>query len=196
MSKQPGIFLIGIIRAALVMTSVIVIYSALFGILNNKELNNTGIASSQVSASDPSFIQEKLKQLGFYSGEITGINDTETSEAVRRYQLYLGFDGSGIADEKVMEVLTGQPNIGYSEYDVYLLAQLIQAEAGKGSWFDMVMVGAEAVRRLDNSAYPDTLAGIIFEHSAYASAMNGSIWNEPSDKAIRAARDAMRGMLN
>lgn len=196
MSKQPGIFLIGLLQAALVMTSVIIIYSAIFGILNNNELNHAGIASAPVSASDPSFIQEKLKKLGFYDGEITGINDTATSEAVRRYQLYLGFDGSGIADEKVIQALTGQPEDGYSEYDIVLLAQLIQAEAGKGSWFDMVMVGAEAVRRLGSAAYPDTLAGIIFEHGSYASAGNGSIWNEPSGKAIRAARDAMRGMLN
>lgn len=196
MSKQPGIFFINLIRAALVMTSVIIIYSAVFGILNNKKLNSTGIASAPVSAADPSFIQEKLKLLGFYDGEITGIYDTATSEAVRRYQLYSGFDGSGITDEKVIEALTVRPDGGYSEYDIYLLAQLIQAEAGKGSWFDMVTVGAEAVRRLGSAAYPDTLAGIIFEHGAYASAMNGSIRNKPSDKAIRAARDAMRGMLN
>lgn len=176
------------------MFCAVVIYTAVFGI------SDRVIVALPTGSDDPSIItaiQEKLGRLGFYSSKPTGIYDTATSAAVRRYQLYMGMDGTGKADETFINSLTNQPDMFYNENDIYLLARLIHAEVGsKGSWLDMVTVGADAVRKLGNPAYPDTLAGIIFEPAAYDCVTDGSIRNHPTDKAIRAARDAMRGMLN
>lgn len=190
MTNRPRFFIADLIYATLAMTCIITVYSAIFCIFNTKI---SGVSGNTASAS---YIQERLSGLGFYDGGITGVYDTATSGAVRRYQLYLGLDGSGKADAATLEALAGEPDSASSEYDVYLLAQLIYAENAGGSWFDMMETGAEAVRRIGSAAHPDTLAGIIFEHGAYASAYDGRIWNKPSDKAIRASRDALRGMLN
>jgi N-acetylmuramoyl-L-alanine amidase len=196
MSSHSRFFIADFIYSVLAMTCIIAVYSAVFSLFNSGISGVSGNTAAPLSASDPAYIQERLSRLGFYEGGITGIYDMATSEAVRRYQLYLGLDGSGKADTVTLEALTREPDSTYSEYDVYLLAQLIDAENAGGSWFDMLNTGAEAVRRIGSAAHPVTLAGVIFEHGAYASAYNGRIWNDPSDKAIRAARDALRGMLN
>jgi N-acetylmuramoyl-L-alanine amidase len=175
------------------MFCAVAIYTSVFGLTDR---DRTVMPAGGDDPSAITAIQEKLERLGFYDGEITGIYDTVTSAAVRRYQLYMDLDGTGKADKAFLESLESQPDMLLSEYDVYMLARLIHAEAGKGSWLDMVAVGAEAVRKLGSPAYPDNLAEIIFEPGAYDCVDDGSIRNEPSDKAIRAARDAIRGMLN
>lgn len=196
MIKKTAFLFIDITRAVLVMISVILIYSLAFRMIESKKQELSGIVSLPAAVTDPEFIQQKLFSLGFYDKDVNGVYDAATSEAVRRFQLYLGLDGTGIADEITLDALRELPDSDYSEYDIRLLARLIDAESDDGSWFNMLMVGAEAVRRLHSTAYPDTLAGIVFEQGAFGSVSNGNIWNAPSEKAIRAARDAMRGMLN
>jgi N-acetylmuramoyl-L-alanine amidase len=196
MLNRSRFFIADLLYAVLAMACIIAVYSALFGVFNGRISDISGNTAAPLSAADPSYIQERLSRLGFYDGVVTGVYDTATSEAVRRYQLYLGLDGSGKTDTVTLEALTVEPDNTYSEYDVYLLARLIYAENAGGSWFDMLKTGAEAVRRINSGAHPVTLAGVIFEHGAYASAYDGRIWNVPTDKTIRAARDALRGMLN
>jgi L,D-transpeptidase ErfK/SrfK len=41
-------------------------------------------------------VQERLKELGYYNGDITSIYDKETAEAVRNFQLANGLIGDGI----------------------------------------------------------------------------------------------------
>lgn len=195
MQNSRKLFLYDFFFAVLSVIFIVTLYSSVYNVLFNK-ISGTADNLTSSGTADPAYIQEQLIKFGFYAGEITGRYDTETSEAVRRFQLYLGFEGSGRVDEATAEALSAGAYDAFSEYDVYLLARLIQAESDSDDWFEMITIGAEAVRRLGSTEHPDTLAGVIFEYGAYDSAADGSIWNEPSDKAVRAARDAMRGMLN
>lgn len=170
-------------------------WTVLYGVFDSRHSLTAPLPAA--ADADVSVLQKKLAELGFYGGEASGAYDTPTSEAVRRYQLYLGLEGTGKADGATLAALEAEPDAGYGydEHDIYLLARLINAEADDGTWLDMVSVGAEALRRISDPAYPETLAGVIFERGAYKCVDDGSIWAQPSERAVRAARDAMRGML-
>ena len=50
-------------------------------------------------------LQERLTNLGFYSGKISGKYDTETEKAVKQFQKSNGFDSSGMATQELQELL-------------------------------------------------------------------------------------------
>jgi peptidoglycan hydrolase-like protein with peptidoglycan-binding domain len=54
---------------------------------------------------DISTAQQKLKDAGFYYGEITGKSDTETSAAIRRYQIRNGLKVTGNLDAETRKSL-------------------------------------------------------------------------------------------
>lgn len=47
-------------------------------------------------------IQKKLKKLGMYKGNITGLLDSNTINAIKRFQQKAGIDVSGILDFKTL----------------------------------------------------------------------------------------------
>lgn len=53
-------------------------------------------------------IQEGLKKLGFYSGKLTGIYDSQTKLAVQKFQLAFGLQADGIVGRKTREKLNHQ----------------------------------------------------------------------------------------
>jgi peptidoglycan hydrolase-like protein with peptidoglycan-binding domain len=55
-------------------------------------------------------IQQALKEQGFYYGEITGQKDTDTSAAIRRYQIRHGLQVTGeLNDETLRSIQTNKP---------------------------------------------------------------------------------------
>lgn len=53
-------------------------------------------------------LQNELKALNYYFGEITGFYDELTAEAVMGYQIDNGLDPSGIADDETLALLFGK----------------------------------------------------------------------------------------
>jgi N-acetylmuramoyl-L-alanine amidase len=77
---------------------------------------------------------------------------------------------------------------------VSLLARVIQGEAGNEPYDGKVAVGAVLLNRMQSSAFPHTLAGVVFQPYAFESVANGLIWaSSPSSECIRAAIDALSG---
>lgn len=75
----------------------------------------------------------------------------------------------------------------------YLLASLIYAEAGAEPYVGMVAVGGVVLNRVQNSKFPKTIAGVIYQPQAFESVSNGIINRAPSSDAQKAARDALNG---
>ena len=83
-----------------------------------------------------------------------------------------------------------------NEGDVMLLARLITAECDGRDWTEMVECGALCVARTKNGLHCTTIAGVIFEKGLYESVSNGRIYVRPTVLAIRAAEEALFGMLS
>ena len=143
-------------------------------------------------------IQQKLRELGLYSGSVDGIYGTATQKAVRQFQKNCGLTVDGIAGRKTLLYLglgSGSSSSagGYSSSDIYLLARIIGAEARGESYVGQVAVGAVVLNRVRHSSFPDSIAGVVYQSGAF-SAVRDSNWNvPPNDTAKKAARDAING---
>ncbi len=143
-------------------------------------------------------IQQKLKELGLYTGSVDGIFGTSTQKAVRQFQKNCGLTVDGIAGPKTLLYLglgTGSSSStgGYSSSDVYLLAKIIAAEARGESYTGQVAVGAVVLNRVRHASFPDTISGVIYQAGAFT-AVRDSNWSvAPDATAQKAARDAING---
>jgi len=83
---------------------------------------------------------------------------------------------------------------GSNDDTVSLLARVIQGEAGDEPYDGKVAVGAVLLNRMQSSAFPHSLAGVVFQPYAFESVSNGLIWaSSPSLECVRAAGDALSG---
>ncbi len=142
-------------------------------------------------------VQQKLKNLGYYTGSVDGIYGTLTQTAVRKFQRDNGLSVDGIAGPKTLSYLgisSGTSGSGqYSSNDVYLLAKVIAAEARGEPYSGQVAVGAVILNRVNHSSFPDSIAGVVYQPGAF-SCINDSNWGvEPSAESKKAARDAING---
>ena len=179
---------------AIVLVNVIVITAIAYTYAETRQtLSQLGSRGQEVRQ-----IQQKLKQLGFYSGSVDGVYGTATQKAVRQFQKNCGITAEGIAGPKTLLYLGlgsgGSSSVGgYSSSDVYLLARIIAAEARGESYTGQVAVGAVVLNRVRHSSFPDTIAGVVYQAGAF-SAVRDSNWNvAPDDTAKKAARDAING---
>ena len=173
---------------AMVITAIAFTYSK-----STQTLSQIGSRGQEVRQ-----IQQKLRELGLYSGSVDGIYGTATQKAVRQFQKNCGLTVDGIAGRKTLLYLglnsgTSSSVGGYSSSDVYLLARIIGAEARGESYVGQVAVGAVVLNRVRHSSFPDTIAGVVYQSGAF-SAVRDSNWNvPPDDTAKKAARDAING---
>lgn len=142
-------------------------------------------------------IQKKLKNLGFYSGNIDGIYGNATKKAVTRFQKSCGITADGIAGKRTLLYLgLGDSSASqgkYSQSDIELLAKLIAAEARGESYVGQVAVGAVVLNRVAHPSFPDTVAGVIYQKGAF-SCINDSNWSvSATDVSRKAARDCING---
>ncbi len=78
--------------------------------------------------------------------------------------------------------------------NLWLLARVIQGEAGDEPFLGKVAVGAVLLNRVRSGSFPNTLAGVVFQPLAFESVANGLIWwRPPSLESIRAAAAALAG---
>lgn len=143
-------------------------------------------------------IQQKLRELGLYSGSVDGVYGTATQKAVRQFQKNCGLTVDGVAGPKTLLYLGlgsggGSSAGGYSSSDVYLLAKVIAAEARGESYTGQVAVGAVVLNRVRHASFPDSISGVVYQAGAF-SAVRDSNWSvSPDATAQKAARDAING---
>lgn len=155
------------------------------------------------SGNDVTEMQQRLKNWGYFTAEINGIYDEETSNAVERYQRDKGLYASGIADEATV-VSMGLAKVGYAgtvyaqgngTSDEQLLARAINGEARGEPYIGQVAVGAVILNRTRDSRFPKTIAGVIYQPGAFTAVDDGQI-SVPIDAdstVVKAARDALNG---
>lgn len=144
-------------------------------------------------------VQKKLKQWGYYDGEVDGIFGSGTKKAVIKFQQKNGLTADGIVGEKTAAALglqlsqsSGSGSSG-SDGNIYLLAQCIHGEARGESYKGQVAVGAVILNRVKSSKFPNTIAGVIYQRGAFDAVSDGQINQTPNDSCLKAARDAMNG---
>lgn len=148
-------------------------------------------------------VQRRLKQWGYYKGAVDGVFGAGTRSAVIAFQKKNGLTADGIVGASTYRalgmnssynVLAGQSSTGgYSSADVYLLARTIYGEGRGEPYVGQVAIGAVVLNRVRNSAFPNTISGVVYQRHAFTAVSDGQINLTPNDTAIKAARDAING---
>ena len=140
-------------------------------------------------------IQQKLKDMGYYQGNVDGMYGYQTMNAVKDFQNDNSLSVDGIAGTQTLTALgiTGSTgsNVGSSDYN--LLARVISAETRGEPYNGQVAVGAVIMNRVKHPSFPDTISSVIYQKGAFDCMYDGQI-NEPiAESAYRAAQEAMNG---
>ena len=153
-------------------------------------------------------VQRRLKLWGYYNGAVDGVFGEGTKNAVIRFQKKNGLKADGVVGKQTYKALgmnnsyqilvgkeqnnTSSVN-GYSSSDVYLLAKTIYAEGRGEPYTGQVAIGAVILNRVRNSAFPNTISGVVYQKHAFTAVSDGQINLTPNDTAMKAARDAING---
>lgn len=137
-------------------------------------------------------IQTRLKELGYYNGEINGNYDDLTVVAIKEFQADNGIYVSGAVGGVTANAL-GIYMSQQESNDLYLLAKCIHAEARGESYIGKVAVGAVILNRVASPDFPDTIYGVIYQPWAFTAVHDGQINLEPEAASYQAATDALNG---
>lgn len=141
-------------------------------------------------------IQERLKQWGYYDGDVDGIFGLQTQKAVKKFQEKNGLAADGIAGTLTLQAmgLSAGSTGTQSSNSVELLARVISAEARGEPYTGQVAVGAVILNRVEHPSFPDTIAGVVYQPGAFTCMTDGQINQPVSESCRRAAQDAMNGV--
>ena len=145
-------------------------------------------------------IQTKLKQWGYYFGNVDGIYGTQTQDAVIKFQKKNGLRVDGIAAPETLAAIGissssgSSGSTGASTSDINLLARTISAEARGEPYSGQVAVGAVILNRVEHPSFPDTIAGVVYQPGAFSCLNDGQFDQPVAESAYRAARDALNGV--
>ncbi len=148
--------------------------------------------------SDVRTVQQKLKNWGYYGGEIDGIFGPQTTAAVKSFQRKNGLTVDGIVGRETYAALgmTVPASSGSSSYqnDINMLARMIAAEGRGEPYLGQVAIGAVVMNRVEHASFPNTIAGVLFQSGAFSALDDGQYasTNVP-DSCRRAAVEAYNG---
>ncbi len=140
-------------------------------------------------------IQQKLSELGLYTGTIDGVYGVKTEKAVIRFQQQKKLRVDGKAGSETLKALGvyGGSGVGQSTADLDILARCVSAEARGEPYEGQVAVAAVILNRVKHPSFPNTISGVIYQPYAFSSVLDGQINMTPTASAKKAARDAMNG---
>ncbi len=158
------------------------------------------------SGSEVTQIQTKLKNWGYYSGEVDGIFGGDTKKAVILFQKKNGLTADGVVGNATLAALgisssssgSGSSSSsggygGYTESEFNLFAQVISAESRGEPYQGQVAVAAVILNRVSHPSFPNTLSGVIYQPGAFSCLDDGGINAAIADSAYKAAREAING---
>lgn len=154
-------------------------------------------------------MQRRLKNWGYYQGQVDGIFGAGTKKAVIAFQKKNGLTPDGVVGAQTFKALgmtkaynslisqsgataTGGMN-GFSSSEVYLLARTIYAEGRGEPYTGQVAIAAVVLNRVRSSQFPNTITGVVYQKHAFTAVSDGQINLTPNDTAMRAAKDAING---
>ena len=148
---------------------------------------------SVATTSENKQVQQRLKELGYYYGNIDGIFGKQTITAIKNFQRDYGLVVDGIVGTKTLKALGLGGSGSYSSSDIYLLAKCVHAEARGEPYVGQVAVAAVILNRVKDPNFPNTISGVIYQPWAFTAVNDGQINLEPNQSAYNAATDAMNG---
>ena len=80
-----------------------------------------------------------------------------------------------------------------SQYEVNLLARLVEAEANGEHLSGKIAVAAVVMNRVKSNSFPNTISNVIYQPGQFDPVTNGSINNQPNSESYTAAREALNG---
>ena len=190
-----------IISCMVLFVGVFSCLGIMFGVRVSEEDKFVTTANSMTTVyaatADIKEVQTRLKKWGYYTGSVDGINGPLTKAAVKKFQKKYGLTQDGIVGPltaaKMGISLSGGSSSNYNNNDRYLLAKVIYAEARGESYTGQVAIGAVVLNRVEDSRFPNTIAGVIYQPWAFTAVNDGQINLEPNQKAYQAADDALNG---
>ncbi len=166
-----------------------------FAIVNhiNGTTDYTYNTTEVLTTSQLKTIQQKLKNWGYYTGKVDGINGPKTIAAVKAFQKKNGLKADGIVGTKTAAAMGISLSSTNQNSDLYLLAKTIHAEARGEPYTGQVAVGAVILNRVRSSKFPNSISGVVYQRGAFTAVADGQINLEPNQSAYNAARDAING---
>jgi len=154
---------------------------------------SVGSQGSQVSR-----LQSRLKQWGYYTGAVDGSFGEKTRQAVVLFQKRNGLTADGVVGPATAAAiginLSGNSSgTAVVNSDLQLLAKVVNGEARGESYVGKVAVAAVVLNRVKSGAFPNTVAGVVYQSNAFTCVADGQINLAPSAESLRAAKDAMNG---
>lgn len=184
----------------MILTSVTAVMCFAFGdIFMYREAEETAVLKQGSTGTQVKTVQTKLKSWGYYTGTVDGIYGAKTTAAVKYFQQKNGLTADGIVGAKTAAALgislttTTASNSGYSSSDLYLLAKCVYAEARGEPYIGQVAIAAVVLNRVEDSRFPNTISGVIYQPYAFTAVSDGQINLEPNATATSAAQDALNG---
>ena len=143
-------------------------------------------------------VQQKLIEYGYMKGSADGIFGKQTYDAVVWFQRKNGLTVDGVVGKKTAAALglnltSSVSAAAYNESETYLLGRLVHGEARGEPYVGKVAVAAVVLNRVRSSAFPNTIAGVIYQAGAFDAVADGQINLTPDEDSLRAARDALNG---
>ncbi len=150
-------------------------------------------------------LQTALINQGYLNGSADGIYGSMTKNSVAKFQTSKKLLVDGIAGNQTQTTLyadaataaisrSGATNDADT---LYWLSRIIHAEAGAESYEGKVAVGNVVLNRVDSSAFPNSVWGVIFDYyqgiPQFSPVADGTIYNTPSADSIKAAKAALAG---
>ena len=157
-----------ILRKGKLLLLALLIVCAALPIMKAEAALRRGSTGDEVIA-----VQKRLKQWGYYSGAVDGIFGYGTERAVRWFQEKNGLTVDGVVGEKTAAAMGLRLSSAVSAStkpasgDVYLLAQCIYSESRGEPYKGQVAVGAVVLNRVKNSAFPNSISGVIYQKGAF-----------------------------
>lgn len=178
---------------------ILIMIFSIFSIYNIFIKNNEAIALSKYGStgSEVKQIQTKLKQWGYYSGNVDGVYGSKTVAAVKYFQSKNGLTVDGVAGTRTLQAMgitsSSATSSASNSSNLNLLSRLVYAESRGEPYAGQVAVAAVVLNRVKNSNFPNTIPGVIYQAGAFTPVSNGQINLAPDSTAISAARDALNG---
>ena len=182
-----------IIIFGLILINILAV--SLIAFTNHNEVEEV-VSKFGSSGNEVKRIQTKLKNWGYYSGNIDGVYGSRTTNAVKKFQKSNGLTVDGIAGTatlKAMGISSISSATSNNQSNLNLLARAIYGEARGEPYEGMVAVAAVILNRVRSSNFPSSVAGVIYQPGAFTAVDDGQINLKPNQTAYRAAQDALNG---
>lgn len=127
-----------------------------------------------------------------------GITLAEAAEIEKEKQAEILREKARLAAESAAKAYNEviKPAYPATDYEIRLMAAVIQSEAGGEPYYGQVAVASVIMNRVRSGLFPGTISDVIYQPSQFYTARVDSLINNPQQSCIEAALEAVGGRDN